>query len=306
MNKKIVRGVKRKTQTPLFVFLALIFIVIALIIAIFSFFVKDDLEKQNNKNNININFDSSSKKESAGESSKTPSKVESSAPIKTVGFQTATVLAETKPVDKSYFNDCVFVGDSISLGLGLYKVLPPANVIAAQNVGLSQVANGDAVYVNKTKTLMRALEELKFKPKKIYVMLGSNGLPYYKNDDHIKYYQTLVSKLKEKQPDAKIILQSVTPITAKAEANYKANGKDFTNKKINEFNAKISNLAKENKVYYLDVKESLVDSKGFLDSKFVSTAAKADGVHFLKTGHESMYNYYKTHTVDGEIVVTKK
>ncbi|MEG2429073.1 MAG: GDSL-type esterase/lipase family protein [Oscillospiraceae bacterium] len=306
MNKKIVRGVRKQTRAPLFIFFALIFIVIALIVTIFAFFVKDDLKKQKETSNVNFNINSSKNDSKPSPSSKPTKPSPSSNPnVSKDKFQTTTILAETKPVEKAYFNDCVFIGDSISLGLGMYNVLPPANVIAAQNVGLNQVAEGKPVYQNKKKTLIQCIDELKTKPKKIYIMLGSNGLPYYDNDTHIKFYNTLVLQLKKKYPEAKIILQSVTPITAKAEVNYKKNGKDFTNKKINDFNEKIKGVAKNNKVYYLDVRASLADEKGFLNAKLISTSPKADGVHFLKVGHEAMYKYYKTHAVDGEVIPVK-
>ncbi len=213
-----------------------------------------------------------------------------------IPVENSTIVAKSEAVDKSYFDDAVFIGDSISKGLKVYGVLPPKNVVADQNVGIDQIANDRAVYIanDGTKTtLFNALKQVPVAPTKVYVMLGSNGLPHYENKQHIEFYYKVIDRIMQTYPNAKIYLQSVTPITAAAEETYRKNGKTFTNKKINEFNEMVLNMAKEKGIYYINVKDSLVDANGYLSAEF----AGADGVHFKKSGHEAMYQYYKTHTV---------
>lgn len=303
MNKKISRRSRGKTKAPLFVLLAMIFVVIGVIATIFSFFVIDDTK---NKDTLNVgaSSDKGSSMVSTPSSENLSSKDTSSA--KTVssantssGSETpkiATKVAESEAVDKTYFDNAVFIGDSISKGLKLYGVIPPQNVLADQNVGLDQIAGDKEVYQTADgtkKTLFNSLSALSFKPEKIYVMLGSNGLPHYANDKHIAYYEKVVDRLIKTYPGKTIYLQSVTPITKDAEERYKKNGKDFTNKKINEFNKMILNLAEKKGVKYLSVRDVLVDKNGYLSAEYDGS----DGVHFKKSGHEAMYKYYKTHTV---------
>ncbi len=297
MNKKITRKTK-KTKAPLYILLVMIFIVIGIIATIFSFFVIDDVNKgQMSKISSNSSVKDTASKDKSSEASsqavsEAPSQTASSVPTK----ESPTVVVESEAVDKSYFDDAIFIGDSISKGLKLYGVLPATNVIADQNVGLDQIANDKPVYMSvsgQKKTLFAALQEMKVKPKKIYVLLGSNGLPGYDNDTHIKFYEKVLDRLIKSYPNVTFYIQSVTPITKQAEADYKRRGKDFTNDKINKFNAMVLKLAENKGVNFINVKDSLIDKNGYLSSDF----SAADGVHFKKSGHEAMYQYYKTHAI---------
>lgn len=299
MNKKISRRAHKSLKAPMFVLLAMILIVIGIIATFFSFFVADDLKKTNGVDNLSVT--SSSNSSSSGQSSSdAPSSVPSEPPVSSapVAPIDTTIVPESEAVDKSYFEDAIFIGDSISKGLKSYGVLPATNVIADQNVGLDQVASDKPVYfaVNGTKkTLFQSLKDSQVKKNKIYILLGSNGLPHYENQQHIEYYGKVLDRIKKEYPNATIYMQSVTPISKQAEADYKKRGKTFTNAKINDFNKLVLKLAKEKNVYYLNVHEALVNKDGYLASEYYS--ATGDGVHFLKVGHEAMYQYYKTHTV---------
>lgn len=306
MNRKVSRQTSSRSRAPMFVLLAMIFVVVGIIATIFSFFLADDLKKSGT-NSIAVVTKASS--EASRPSSEAPTSTASSSDQSSfVESNTeekpkppavkSVVVGKTESVDKSYFDDAIFIGDSISKGLKLYGVLPAVNVIADQNVGLDQVVSDKPVYYNTSGakiTLFEALKASPTKKNKIYILLGSNGLPHYENNAHIEYYSKLIDRIKKEYPDATIYLQSVTPITKQAEADYKSRKKVFTNAKINEFNKMILKLAEDNDVYYLSVRDALVDKDGYLSSSF----AGPDGVHFKKNGHEAMYQYYKTHTADG-------
>lgn len=308
MNKKIQRNRRKKTKAPMFVLLAMILIVIGIIATIFSFFLIDDMNQEyvpsfmesSKITSSETSSDILSDPDSDITSAVTSSEENSSSNTETTSSDSitlppdATVLGETPSISRDYFDDAIFVGDSISKGLKLYGVLPASNVIADQNVGLDQIANDKPVYYTTSgekRTLFQMLQNSNVSKKKIYLLLGSNGLPHYDNDKHIQYYETVLDRVMETYPDATIILQSVTPITKQAEADYKKRNKDFTNIKINDFNEKIKKLAEEKGVYYLDIREALVDDNGYLSSEY----SGGDGVHFKKNGHEAMYQYYKTH-----------
>ncbi|MEG1027428.1 MAG: GDSL-type esterase/lipase family protein [Oscillospiraceae bacterium] len=320
MDKKIVRKHKKITRMPLLVLALLILIIIGILVFMYIFFVRDDMKNPNyetgqykdegfveissNQPSSDETLEKSSTENSSQQEESQPttsSADDTSSPDDTsskedVPVENPTIVPKSEAVEKAYFDDAVFIGDSISKGLKIYGVLPPKNVVADQNVGIDQIANDKAVYVanDGTKTtLFNALKQVPITPKKVYIMLGSNGLPHYENNQHIEYYYKVIDRIMQTYPDAKIYLQSVTPITAAAEETYRKNGKTFTNKKINEFNELVLNMAKEKGLYYINVKDSLVDANGYLSSEY----AGADGVHFKKNGHEAMYQYYKTHTI---------
>jgi len=300
MNKKIARR-KRKSVAPRFIFLFMILIVIAIITLSFMSFLKEDKVKNQTIELVPENPSSSteaviSNKDTVSEKPKEskPSSVEN---LPKVPYKYAVQVVQSETVDKNYFNDAVFIGDSISLGFKIYNVLPPANVIAERSVHVSSIANDQPVYktvAGKDITLFNAMKGLKVKPKKIYVLLGTNSLPWLANDEHIGYYEKVIDRLIKEYPEAVIYIQSVTPITKGAEDFYKSKKQDFDNAKVRDFNQKLYDLAKKKKLYYLDIRAVLVDKKGELSTEFVGKGS--DGVHFLKNGHKAIYEYYKTHT----------
>ena len=72
------------------------------------------------------------------------------------------MVAKTRAADDSYFSDAVFIGDSISVGLRVYGVLPTQNVIAEQNVNIMNLVNDTPVYRTsgtEKKTVFQAIAE---------------------------------------------------------------------------------------------------------------------------------------------------
>lgn len=312
MSRKVARKVKLNPKAPIVIVFFMILIVIGIIVTMFLVFINDDLKGIKALDGKNTNLNATSNQTSSGGTSSGSGAVSSSGePVSSApppasadtssvpvdSFDPlSTVVGETAAVEKSYFDDAVFIGDSISKGLKLNGVLPPANVIADQNVGIDQIANDKPIYLDVSgtkRTLFQMLDALPIKPKKVYIMLGSNGLPHYTNDVHMNFYNIVLDRIIKKYPDATIYVQSVTPITKEAEESYAKRKKDFTNKKINEFNELVKAACKDKNIYYLSVRDALVDENGYLSS----THNAGDGVHFKKSGHEAMYQYYKTHTV---------
>lgn len=302
MGKQVARRTNKNVKAPMFVLLALIFLVIGIIATFFSFFVVNDLKKTNDfkfvsatssENNSSTGTSSEDKKTSSSQSSENTSST--TKPQENV-YQ--TLVAESESVDKSYFQDAVFIGDSISQGLKIYGVVPVENVLADKGININSIVNDKPVYQaldGNKKSLFECLKQMPVKKNKIYILLGSNGLPFYENPQHIADYANLIDRLKAEYPESIIYVQSLTPLGKNSdyEATHKKKGRVFNNAKINDFNKLLLEMAKQKQIYYLNVREALVDKEGFLSSEF---AAK-DGMHFMKVGHEAMYQYYKTHTV---------
>lgn len=293
MSRKIIRQ-KRKRKTPLFVLLTLIIIVILTIATFFVLFLKEDMNKDNaflsSVSEETSSTVSSENFSEAASSQETPQPQE--VPIDYVR------VPKSDQVEVSYFKDAIFIGDSISVGFRNSQVLVPQNVLAAQNIGFNQIAANKAVFDVKSQkyTLFDAIKTVGFEPKKIYILLGTNGLPWYENNEHIQNYEKVLDQIKATYPNATIYLQSVPPITQAAEQRYKKEGKVFTNAKINEFNGMVEKLAEKKGVFYLNIHEALVDEKGCLSDAYDA----ADGVHLVRKGYEVMATYYRTHTVGGK------
>ena len=201
------------------------------------------------------------------------------------------VVPKSKAANSSYLDDAVFIGDSISVSLSLYKALPAKNVIATQNVSLYQVVSDKEVFATaKGKVTLKTA--LKGKdPKKIYVLLGANGMNGWSNKKQIGYYETLLDQLEEWYPDAIIYVESMTPVTASRNKT----DKKINNTKIEDYNKQLLKLVEKrgDHVYYLNIAETLKTKYGNVKSKYDG----GDGLHFSPAAAKAVVQYALTHTV---------
>ena len=87
-------------------------------------------------------------------------------------------IPETPQVDDSYFDDAMFVGDSITTGIELYGVMPNATVVASTGINPNTIMTTPDIELadGSSVTILQAMSA--YHPKKIYIMLGSNGVEF--------------------------------------------------------------------------------------------------------------------------------
>lgn len=230
---------------------------------------------------------SSSAPQSVAELSPAPAEVaSSSAPPEPEPPVFEGAVPESERVQGSYFDDAVFVGDSITTGIELYGVMKSTNVIAETGANLLSVYTREAIkQEDGTRiTIIDALAKKQY--KKVYVMLGGNEVRDEEKSSFVKRYGKLIDSVKELQPDAVCYIQSILPVT-------KVNNYKMDNARIDEFNEALMALCAEKKVYYLNVAESMKDESGMLPDE----ASPADGMHFTPAYYNKWFEYLKTHTV---------
>ncbi len=220
-------------------------------------------------------------------------------------YKVETIVPKTISVNDSYFEDALFIGDSILKGFKSFASPYPDNVIAELNAGLDQIfLNKDIYFTSPTiqttlwKAIDEVIEDVGHEPSKIYVMLGTNGIPGYENEKSIGFYEDLIIKLKEKFSDEVIYICAVTPITSELSEQ---RSPDFTSSKLDDFNNKLFELCKNQSVYFLQTDEDLKDSSGNLSSEYDA----GDGMHLNKAGHTVLLEYFKTHIVSAEGISQK-
>lgn len=175
-------------------------------------------------------------------------------------------------VDSAYqalFQDSVFFGDSITEGLSFHDVLQEENVLAGAG-----------------KTAEFALQDMddltKRDPERIFIHLGSDDILW--PTDHpraysMKNYAKLIDTIKEKLPQAKITLLTVTPVTAEAEQ------REPRYKNINDYNQGLKELADEENIGFVDL--SPIFSNGSND------LYDSDGIHFKPEFYARMLDLLK-------------
>lgn len=194
-------------------------------------------------------------------------------------------------VDKSYFDDAIFFGDSISDGIKLYNVADNAAVVAMTGINTDNINYKKVIDVGgeeRVTILEAAVQE--GPRKKVYIMLGGNGIGFEKAS-FIKGYRTFVDSVKEMYPDAVIYLQSMTPVVDDYVNEFDP---EMNNQKIDEYNLEILALAKSEQVYYLDVASAFKDENGALPDE----ASPVDGIHFVPEYYHKWFDYLRTHTVE--------
>lgn len=209
------------------------------------------------------------------------------------------LVPESVAADPSWFDDAAFIGDSVSLKLKthcLTGVLGKAQFFAVGSYStvnaLRPVSDGGP-HPSYRGTVMTSEECIqKSGAKKVYIMLGMNDLSYG-IDASIGRYETLVQRILEKSPEAKIFVQSMTPMTATSNIlNDKRN-----NANIKLYNQRLLELCEEKGWYFVDVASVMYDDKGAnLRTEYCSDPVDM-GVHFTKAGCERWVEYLLTHTV---------
>ena len=126
------------------------------------------------------------------------------------------------------------------------------------------------------------------KPKKIYVMLGTNSIGYTSVSTMIEQYAEVIDLLKKSNPNAIFYIQSIPPMTK----SYINSNSRFKTKHFEEFNAELEALAIAKECYFLDTYSLFVTESGYLP-RSLST----DGLHLNQDAYDIMFEYIKTHTV---------
>ncbi len=198
-------------------------------------------------------------------------------------------VPESDAVDISYFDDAVFVGDSLTVGLGNYGILPAENIYADIGLNLDTILTKQCIQT--TGGTVTVLDALKLKkPSKVYIMLGSNGIAWITPENLAEKYDTFLDRVKQELPDATIYVESILPVTAAKQAG----DARYSNEAIVEYNKLLFDLAKEKEVNYLDCHAAFKMADGTLNTEY----AEQDGMHLKRTGYEALLKFFQTHTVN--------
>lgn len=199
-------------------------------------------------------------------------------------------LPEQTRVTSSYFDDAVFIGDSLTVGIKHYDVMSNTTVFAATGIGLENIFTKQAIKQDgQTLTILDALAQ--HPAKKVYVMLGANSL--MSNYDYlIEQYGRLVDEvLKRTGDDTIVYVQSVLPINESLfHVKYAPN--KTTNADIDRFNKMLCTMAAEKGVYYLDVASAFKDADNAMPE-----SNTPDGMHIISSQYIVWFDYLKTHAL---------
>lgn len=192
----------------------------------------------------------------------------------------------SEPVDNSYFDDAVFIGDSRTEGLITNTGLSNTTAYTYKGLMVDTVFTKPVIRRGENRvSVMDALKTTSF--SKIYIMFGinENGWPY--NDVFIHKYEEIIDAVREINPDAVIYVQEIMPVTNQMSATHSY----IRNGKIAEFNRLLRQMAQEKQVYFIDTASAVAASDGSLPAD-----AAFDGIHLKKDYCKKWLDYLKSHT----------
>lgn len=234
----------------------------------------------------NVSAKSENKDESKTESSEDESKTESSPPRKPM---------TGVPVEDSWFDDCLFIGDSLTLGLSLYNdwmdEFGNADFVCSAGLGwvnaqwdlfdeneVHPMYYGEKILVEDAINVAGA--------NKAIIGLGMNDIGTYGVDMAISGADELLSKIQEKSPGVRIYLVTVSPMIESAQYDR------LNNTVIREYDDRLEVLAKEHGCGLINSWNALVDDKGNLPD-YLCEDPGALGLHLNNEGCDILCEYIK-------------
>lgn len=207
-------------------------------------------------------------------------------PTTTAPVPTPPVTEPTKPKDEpnfdfpgdsvpdSWFDNTLFIGDSRVVGLREYARSGNADYFCGVGMTVFSYKGEEHWDKNYSKQTLESLLNSK-QYDKIIVNFGLNECGY--PDASFQYaYRAFVDMLRQKQPDAKIILQGIMSVTRKKAQD----GYWMTPSHIAKRSAYIQSLTDGVNIFYIDCNPYFTDSEGYLYSSLTN-----DGYHPTGTGY---------------------
>ena len=206
-----------------------------------------------------------------------------------------TQEAEEEPlefthVDKEYFADAVFIGDSRTQGLYEYSNLADvATFYSKTSLTVYNLFEKPKDFIregDEKLTLEQALSRHQF--KKVYLMIGINEMGTGTPESFFEAYARAVYKIRELQPDAIIFVQGIMRVAGQKNASDPV----FNNTNINIRNVEIETLANGKDIFYIDVNEAVCDENGNLYADWTF-----DQIHLKAKYYQVWENFLMEHGI---------
>lgn len=213
-------------------------------------------------------------------------------PVVIPTYDISGAVPESAMVEDSYFDDALFIGNSLIVGLSR-SVKIGARYFASVGLNVKQFFDKDTILLTDGSytTMDKAVGMVKF--EKVYLMFGINELGWGSISSFISYYGRIIDRVREVNPNALIYVQSILPINEEKWAKSRDYSSVINNVSVATFNQKIVDMCEEKCAFYVNVAECLTDeTTGNLISE-----ATSDGIHIGGVYSTRWLEYLKTHTV---------
>ena len=175
---------------------------------------------------------------------------------------------QTARVDSAFFDDAVFVGDSVTLKLSYYATssgkLGKAQFLTRGSYGVAHAVSDTMLltYQGKDMAVEEAIKATG--ASKVFLMMGMNDIGLYGIDTTIENWGKLIDRIEANCPDVTVYIQSMTPIWTGGEKG------DLNNTNMDIYNEKLKAFATSNGIEFIDVAPYMKDATGGMATRYCS------------------------------------
>ena len=229
-----------------------------------------------------------------GKSAQAPGPESTPPPVTPPPVEETPLPAVTERVDDTYFADAAFLGNSLMDGLRLFGKMQYGDFYSGTSASVISVTSvrdtpGPVGKITKLEALLSK------QYGKIYVLFGINELGF-NVDSFTELYAELLGQIAAGEPNAKIIVLSLTPITRARDAEDDL----FTRERVQQFNEAVAEMATSRGYTYLNLYDALADENGWLPEQQAT-----DGIHFQPNKYLEWAEFLRTHfDTEGETDVS--
>lgn len=203
-------------------------------------------------------------------------------PVTTIEIETGTpqiTPKETETVydgvqEDSFFENSVFVGDSVMMGFRNYILRQEEGFMGSPEflvsgsyslrMALNPVSSSTIhpVYQGEQRLIWDSMSMLGV--KKAFIALGLNDIGMLSVEDTYENYQKVIAAIYEANPDISIYVISSTNIYNGSEVG------NLNNENVRLLNQKMKNYCAESKEEFIDIADYLIDENGYLKDEYCS------------------------------------
>lgn len=200
-------------------------------------------------------------------------------------------IAEGQMHDSSYFDNCMFAGDSLIVGLGTYGIIPEERIAASIGMNVMSINTEPIAVIGGEEDEEALAADIinEKKPENLYILLGLNMLGVYTDEQMLASYGDFIDSIDRESTNIYII--SVPPVTGERENDDES---PILNTDIDMFNSDLLKFANNKCVYYIDLNTALKGS----DGRFPEEYAESDGIHFKKPTYSIMLDFLLSHVYE--------
>ena len=201
-------------------------------------------------------------------------------------------LPESADAGQAYLDETIFVGDSNTVRMFAYGLVPLENYMALEGMGIESISQAPCVYFSgetKVYTFPQAIAQVK--PRRVVMTFGTNNASgQFTRESFIDAYRDAIAAIQDAYPYCDVIINAIPPI-----------GKvrsypDITMETLDDFNKALEELAQELGLPFLNSSEALKGGDGYAKPDYVI----GDGLHLSQAALEELLFYTRTHAYEAE------